>query len=53
MVASLRSYGDHRSVHDYEYDHLVSLELGGCDRGDQSDHPVGAIDADPSRSATA
>jgi hypothetical protein len=28
--ASLRAYGDHRSPHDYEYDHLVSLELGGA-----------------------
>ena len=29
-VASMRSYGDRGSVHDYEYDHLVSLELGGA-----------------------
>ena len=29
-VASLRSYGDHKPVHAYEYDHLVSLELGGA-----------------------
>ncbi len=28
--ASLRSYGDHRWLHAYEYDHLVSLELGGA-----------------------
>jgi hypothetical protein len=28
--ASLRSYGDHRPLHYYEYDHLVSLELGGA-----------------------
>ena len=28
--ASLRAYGDHRPLHDYEYDHLVSLELGGA-----------------------
>jgi hypothetical protein len=28
--ASLRSYGDRRPLHDYEYDHLVSLELGGA-----------------------
>jgi len=28
--ASLRSYGDHRSIHYYEYDHLVPLELGGA-----------------------
>jgi hypothetical protein len=29
-LASMRSYGDRRSVHVYEYDHLVSLELGGA-----------------------
>jgi hypothetical protein len=28
--ASLRAYGDHLPLHDYEYDHLVSLELGGA-----------------------
>jgi hypothetical protein len=28
--ASLRAYGDHRRLHYYEYDHLVSLELGGA-----------------------
>jgi hypothetical protein len=28
--ASLKAYGDHRPLHDYEYDHLVSLELGGA-----------------------
>jgi hypothetical protein len=28
--ASLRAYGDHRSLHYYEYDHLVPLELGGA-----------------------
>jgi hypothetical protein len=28
--ASLRSYGDRRPLHYYEYDHLVSLELGGA-----------------------
>ncbi|HEY3728619.1 MAG TPA: hypothetical protein VGL51_15690 [Solirubrobacteraceae bacterium] len=28
--ASLRSYADHKPLHDYEYDHLVSLELGGA-----------------------
>lgn len=28
--ASLRAYGDRRPVHDYEYDHLVPLELGGA-----------------------
>jgi hypothetical protein len=28
--ASLKSYGDHKPRHDYEYDHLVSLELGGA-----------------------
>ena len=28
--ASLRSYGDRRPLGDYEYDHLVSLELGGA-----------------------
>jgi hypothetical protein len=28
--ASLRAYGDHRPLHYYEYDHLVSLELGGA-----------------------
>jgi hypothetical protein len=27
---SMAAYGDQRSVHDYEYDHLVSLELGGA-----------------------
>jgi hypothetical protein len=29
-VASLNAYGDRGPVHDYEYDHLVSLELGGA-----------------------
>jgi hypothetical protein len=29
-VATLRSYGDHKPLHAYEYDHLVSLELGGA-----------------------
>jgi hypothetical protein len=28
--ASLRAYGDKRPLHDYEYDHLVPLELGGA-----------------------
>jgi hypothetical protein len=28
--ASLRSYGDHKPLHAYEYDHLVALELGGA-----------------------
>lgn len=28
--ASLRSYGDHKPLHAYEYDHLVPLELGGA-----------------------
>ena len=28
--ASMAAYGDHGSAHDYEYDHLVSLELGGA-----------------------
>jgi len=28
--ASLRAYGDHGSLHGYEYDHLVALELGGA-----------------------
>ncbi len=28
--ASLRSYGDRRPSHYYEYDHLVPLELGGA-----------------------
>jgi hypothetical protein len=28
--ASLRAYGDRRPLHEYEYDHLVSLELGGA-----------------------
>jgi len=29
-LASMRSYGDTDSPHHYEYDHLVSLELGGA-----------------------
>jgi hypothetical protein len=29
-LASMRAYGDHQSPHAYEYDHLVSLELGGA-----------------------
>jgi hypothetical protein len=29
-VASLAAYGDSGSPHEYEYDHLVSLELGGA-----------------------
>ncbi len=28
--ASLRAYGDHGSLDEYEYDHLVPLELGGA-----------------------
>ena len=28
--ASITAYGDHKPLHDYEYDHLVSLELGGA-----------------------
>jgi hypothetical protein len=28
--ASLKAYGDRRPLHDYEYDHLVALELGGA-----------------------
>jgi hypothetical protein len=28
--ASLIAYGDTGSLHDYEYDHLVPLELGGA-----------------------
>jgi hypothetical protein len=28
--ASIAAYGDGGSMHDYEYDHLVSLELGGA-----------------------
>jgi hypothetical protein len=28
--ASLKAYGDRRPLHYYEYDHLVSLELGGA-----------------------
>ena len=28
--ASLRAYGDRRPIYDYEYDHLVPLELGGA-----------------------
>jgi hypothetical protein len=27
---SLRAYGDTRPLHDYEYDHLVPLEIGGA-----------------------
>ena len=29
-LASMRAYGDGASPHGYEYDHLVSLELGGA-----------------------
>ena len=29
-AASLRAYGDTAPLHDYEYDHLVPLELGGA-----------------------
>lgn len=29
--ASLAAYGDTAPLHDYEYDHLVPLELGGAD----------------------
>jgi hypothetical protein len=28
--ASMAAYGDHRSASNYEYDHLVPLELGGA-----------------------
>jgi hypothetical protein len=30
-AASLAAYGDAGPLHDYEYDHLVPLELGGAD----------------------
>jgi hypothetical protein len=29
-LASMRAYGDHGTAHSYEYDHLISLELGGA-----------------------
>jgi hypothetical protein len=29
-TASMAAYGDAGSMHDYEYDHLISLELGGA-----------------------
>jgi hypothetical protein len=29
-LASMRGYGTHQSAHQYEYDHLISLELGGA-----------------------
>jgi hypothetical protein len=29
-LASMKAYGDHDSPHHYEYDHLISLELGGA-----------------------
>lgn len=29
-IASLASYGDHKPLGDYEYDHFVPLELGGA-----------------------
>jgi hypothetical protein len=29
-LASMRAYGDSGSPHAYEYDHLISLELGGA-----------------------
>jgi hypothetical protein len=29
-IASLKAYGDRKPLHAYEYDHLVSLELGGA-----------------------
>lgn len=29
-LASMRAYGDHESPRHYEYDHLISLELGGA-----------------------
>jgi hypothetical protein len=29
-LASMLAYGDHRSASSYEYDHLISLELGGA-----------------------
>jgi hypothetical protein len=29
-LASMRAYGDHGAAHGYEYDHLISLELGGA-----------------------
>jgi hypothetical protein len=29
-LASMRGYGVHRSPHQYEYDHLIPLELGGA-----------------------
>ena len=31
--ASIAAYGDAGSLHDYEYDHLVPLELGGARNG--------------------
>lgn len=29
-LASMKAYGDSGSPHDFEYDHLISLELGGA-----------------------
>jgi hypothetical protein len=29
-LADMKAYGDTGSPHDYEYDHLISLELGGA-----------------------
>jgi hypothetical protein len=29
-LASMKAYGEDRSPHAYEYDHLISLELGGA-----------------------
>ena len=29
-LASMAAYGDTRPAHDYEYDHLIALELGGA-----------------------
>ncbi len=29
-MASIAAYGDTGPIHEYEYDHLVSLELGGA-----------------------
>ena len=29
-LASMKAYGDKGSAHNYEYDHLISLELGGA-----------------------
>jgi hypothetical protein len=45
--ASLRAYGDDAPLHDYEYDHLVPLELGGAPNDPRNLWPEPAASPNP------